>query len=423
MNAPCWFGRNFLSLIHALSFTLLALAVAGTFALVVQLFCVLRHRGNSSRAAQPPEPLREPVGISLLKPLCGVDDDLEANLEAFAKLSYPKYEVVLGVKDTKDPAYAVAKAAVARWPRLMRLELQHGEPGLNPKVNQLITLAGVARHDILVISDSNTRVGPRYLEEIAHIFEDPRVGCVSNPVSGIGEQTLGSLMDNLYQSTTAGAGQISAKQVADQDIVVGKSMALRREDVETLGGFYSVRNVLAEDFVIGRWLTRRMGKRAVIARAPVYNVSQKKSVMTFFKRYIRWSIIHHTCIPTPVYLGQALINPLPLGLLGALLSPSALAFQVLGALTLVKLVHDLAVFQLMRPGQRTPWTTVPAVLLKDVLIFVAWANGLFARSVDWRGNKLRVMAGSRLVAPASVQSLPTPLDASEPDPIEELLAG
>ncbi|HLM42542.1 MAG TPA: glycosyl transferase, partial [Myxococcaceae bacterium] len=137
--------------------------------------------------------------------------------------------------------------------------------------------------------------------------------------------------------------------------------------------------------------------------------------------YIRWSIIHHTCIPTPVYLGQSLINPLPLGLLGALLSPSALAFQVLGGLTAVKLVHDVAVFQLMRPGQRTPWMTVPAVLLKDVLIFVAWANGLFARSVDWRGNKLRVMAGSRLVAPAS--ALPQTGEVPEHEPIEELLAG
>jgi ceramide glucosyltransferase len=77
----------------------------------------------------------------------------------------------------------------------------------------------------------------------------------------------------------------------------------------------------------------------------------------------------------------------------------------------------------MRPGQRTPWTTVPAVLLKDVLIFVAWANGLFARSVDWRGNKLRVMAGSRLVAPPSALPLPTPMDVPEHEPIEELLAG
>ncbi len=247
------------------------------------------------------------------------------------------------------------------------------------------------------------------------------MGVISHPVSGIGEQTLGSLMDNLYQCTSAGAGQIAAKQAADQDIVVGKSMAMRREDVEALGGFYSVRNVLAEDYVIGRWMTRRLGRRAVVARSPVYNVSQKKSVLAFFKRYVRWSIIHHTCIPTPVYLAQSLLNPLPWALLGALLSPSALAFGVLGTVAVAKLLHDVTVFNALRPGQPASWMTVPAVLLKDVLLFVAWTNGLFARSVDWRGNKLRVLAGSRLVppAPAGAEGLST----THPKPAGELLAG
>ncbi len=154
---------------HALSLTLLTLAALGTFALGVQLFFVLRHRWISPRV-QAPVSGGGPVGISILKPLCGVDDDLEANLARFATLGYPEYEVVLGVKDTRDPAYAVAREAVARWPHVMRLELQHGEPGLNPKVYQLITLAASARHVILVISDSNTRVGPDYLEVIARTF-------------------------------------------------------------------------------------------------------------------------------------------------------------------------------------------------------------------------------------------------------------
>ena len=123
------------------------------------------------------------------------------------------------------------------------------------------------------------------------------MGCVSHPVSGLGERTLGSLMDNLYQCTSAGAGQIAAKRAAKQDLVVGKSMALRRETVEAFGGFFSVRNVLAEDFVIGQWVTRQLGQRAVVARTPVYNVSRDKSVRTFFRRYLRWSVIHHTCVP------------------------------------------------------------------------------------------------------------------------------
>ncbi|MFL5357597.1 glycosyltransferase [Archangium sp.] len=407
---------------HALSLTLFAAAVVGVFALGLQLFFVLRYRWSTSGIRASGAGSQPTPGISILKPLCGVDDELEANLEWFATLDYPRYEVVLGVKETQDPAYAVAVAAVARWPHVMRLVLQNGEPGLNPKVNQLITLAGAARYELLLISDSNTRAGADYLEELARTFEDPTVGCISHPIAGIGERTLGSLMDNLYQSTSAGAGQIAAKQAADQDIVVGKSMALRREDLESLGGFYSVRNVLAEDYVIGRWVTRRLGKRAVVARSPVYNVSRQKSVSAFFKRYVRWSIIHHTCIPTPVYLAQSLLNPLPWALLGALLSPSVLALCVVGGVALVKLVHDVTVFHLSRPGQPTPWTVLPAVLLKDALLFVAWTNGLFARTLDWRGTTLRVLPGSRLV-PATPSSPPAGMSTSEPERTEELLAG
>ena len=384
---------------HVLSLVLLAAATAGCLALCVQWVCVLRHRFDDAPVPAP-SPARL-AGISILKPLCGVDDGLEANLECFASLGHPAYEVILGVKDTRDPAYAVALAAVARWPDVMRLELQEGEPGLNPKVNQLITLAAAARHELVLISDSNTRVGPGYLEEISRLFEDPTVGCVSHPVSGVGEQSLGSLMDNLYLCTTAAAGQIAAKRAAGQDLVVGKSMALRRETVDALQGFYSVRDVLAEDFVIGQWVTKRLGQRAVVARAPVYNVSQKKSVRTFFQRYVRWSIIHHTCVPTPLYLAQSILNPLPWAVLAACLSPSARMLGAVGAVAALKCVHDVLVFRMMRPGQRLPLGTLPAVFLKDALLFVAWVNGLVARSVNWRGHSLRVRAGSRLVRPAA----------------------
>ncbi|MET0403254.1 MAG: glycosyltransferase, partial [Cystobacter sp.] len=361
------------------------------------------------------------------KPLCGADDDLEANLEHFARLGHPSYEILLGVKDTRDAAYPIAQAVVARWPHRVRLVLQQGEPGLNPKVNQLITLAAAARNELLLISDSNTRLAPGGLEAVSRAFENPQVGCMSFPTSGIGEQSLGSLMDNLYLCSTSGAGQITARRAADQDIVVGKCMAVSRPVYESLDGFRAVRNVLAEDFVIGQWVTRRMNLRAVVGDTPVYNVSQKKTVRTFLKRYVRWSIIHHTCVPTPLYLAQSILNPIPYALLGVAMAPSPVAFGVAAGVLGVKLTHDLAVFRMMRPGQRTPWMSVPAVLLKDVLLFGAWVNGLFSRTVDWRGHSLRVMAGSRLVAPPSLMpsplSLPEPRTASDPEERGELLAG
>jgi ceramide glucosyltransferase len=387
-------------LFDAISLALLAAAAFGSVALMVQWALVVSQRQRQSRQQPPRQPGGAPAGISILKPLCGVDDDLEANLAQFATLGYPRYEVVLGVKDTTDPAYEVARAAVKRWPEVMRLELQQGEPGLNPKVNQLITLSAAARYDLLVISDSNVRVGPGYLEEIAHLLKDRSVGCVTHPVSGIGEQTLGSLLDNLCLSANAAAGQISAKRVANQAIVVGKSMALWREDMEALGGFSAVCNLLAEDYVIGRWVTQRLGKRVEVARTPVYNVSQRKSVRTFFKRHLRWSITQQTCLPTVAYLAQTVLNPVPWALLGTLVSPSWMSLGGLGAVTLFKVVTDVSVFSMLRP-ERTPWGAVPAVLLKDALLFVTWVNGLFSRSVEWRGNKLRVLPGSQLVPPAA----------------------
>lgn len=405
------------------SLVLFAAALLGLLALLVQALLVLRHR----RAQAQPVRAEHRVGISILKPLCGVDDDLEANLEQFASLDYPAglYEVVLGVRDTRDAAYAVARRAVERWPRVMRLALQEGEPGLNPKVNQLVTLAAYARHELFVISDSNVRVAPGYLDEIAQGFADPTVGCVTHPVAGIGERTLGSLMDNLYLTASAAAGMIAAKHVADQDIVVGKSMALRREDVEALGGFFSVKDVLAEDFVIGQWVTRRLGKRVVIARTPVFNVSLRKSVKSFFQRYLRWSVIHHTSVSPLTSLAHGLLNPLPTALLAALLHPTRESFALLAALTAVKLAIDVAVFRLLR-REPVSWRALPAVLLKDFLLCAAWAHAFFNRTVDWRGTRLRVTAGTRLVplTPEPVLSLPSrELAAPAPAPQEQLLAG
>src|SRR6266540_6776050 len=148
-------------MLHALSVSLLAFGTLGFVLLLVQLGSATRHM-----RAKPPAPRTMPP-ISVLKPLCGVDDDLANNLEGFVSLDYPEYEVLLGVRDTRDAAYPVARALAKRYPGRVRVVVQRGTPGMNPKVNQLCTLARAAHHDLLVVSDSNVRVGTDYLREIA----------------------------------------------------------------------------------------------------------------------------------------------------------------------------------------------------------------------------------------------------------------
>lgn len=401
-----------MNVLLGISGLLLVLAAFGLAVDAVQLFITWRY----FRA--PPRPPGHPrLGISILKPLCGADDDLAANLRQFATLPYPNYELILGVKNASDPAYPFAVEAVKRWPARVRLVLQRGEPGLNPKVNQLCTLVEEATKEIVLVSDSNVRAPDGYLEEIAATFEaDPQVACVSNPIVGLDEERLGSALDNFYLATTVATGVVSAKW-AGKDIVVGKSMALRREELERMGGFYGARNHLAEDYVLGLKAVE-MGKKVHVCRRPVYQVSQKKGFKDFLDRHRRWAVIHRTAISPLTYVGQAVMNPVPLTLLALLLAPSRLTLLAFAGTWALKSLIDTAAIRFHRPafGLRTPLY----VLLKDLGIFAAWCNAIFRRTVVWRGNRLRVERGTLLRPPEPAQVVPAelaPSAASSPAPV------
>jgi ceramide glucosyltransferase len=374
---------------HLLAMALWFLAAAGFVALLLQAVVVRRYLKPRPTTPGGSE------GISILKPLCGLDDGLAESLDAFARLAYPRYEILLGVRDSSDAAYSLAQACARAHPDRVRLVLQRGEPGLNPKVNQLVTLAAQARYDILVVSDSNVRVPSDYLDDVAAAFADPEVGCVTHPVAGAGHRSPGSLLDNLHLASGIGAAQIAAKCVSGKDLVVGKSMGMRKSDLNALGGFAAFKDYLAEDYVFGRRITSELGKRVVISHAPIVNYSRRKTVGDFTRRYARWSVIHRTAVQPHTYLAQALINPLPLAALACLAQPAAAPISVLAALAGLKAAIDLSTAAALAPGvfrARNAW----AVWLKDGILFATWVRGLTCRTILWRGNRLRVGAGSRL---------------------------
>ncbi|HET8724472.1 MAG TPA: glycosyltransferase, partial [Anaeromyxobacteraceae bacterium] len=289
---------------------LVALAAVGVVLAVVQLAVLRLHLGLRPRLERsstlPP--------VSILKPLCGVDDDLAGNLESFAALDYPCFEVLLGVRDRTDPAHAVAREAARRRPDVFRVVLQRGEPGLNPKVNQLVTLAAEASHDVLLVSDSNVRAPRGYLHDVAAHLADPSVGLVTHPVAGVGEATLGAALDNLQACAAVGPATVAAKRLARRDVVVGKSMAFRRADLVALGGFESVKDHLAEDYVLGLKVGSRLGKRVAIGAVALPSVNERRSVAAFLSRYGRWCVMQRKIAGAPLYLAQALLYPLPFAL-------------------------------------------------------------------------------------------------------------
>lgn len=368
---------------------LFAVAALGLFLSLVQLVILRRH-------LRPPvgEPISSPP-ISILKPLCGIDDDLEGNLASFAELAYPSYEVLLGVRDRRDPAFRVALEASRRWPGRFRLVLQRGEPGLNPKVNQLIGLAAAARHDVLLVSDSNVRAPGGYLQDVARHLADPSVGLVTHPVGGVGEASLGSALENLQAAAAVGPATVAVKHLTGKDVVVGKSMAFRRADLAALGGFESVRDVLAEDYVLGVKVARELGKRVAIGSVAIPAVSERRSVGGFLSRYGRWCVMQRKIAGTPVYAAQALLYPLPFALAGVAVAPGHWTLGGAVAVWLARALLEASTAQFLRGkgfGIRVLWLSP----LKDLLFLFALAKALGENTVQWRGNRLVVLAGSRL---------------------------
>jgi ceramide glucosyltransferase len=371
---------------------LLAVAATGLIALGIEGRALRRQlRGIA------PVPRGAP-GISVLKPLSGGDDGLVANLASFAAIDWPEFEVLLGIHDASDLALPVARAAEARWPGCFRVVMQGPDLGMNPKVSQLATLVGEARHSLLVISDSNMRVEPGYLAEIAARLEDPEVGLVTHLIAGIGERSTGALLENLHLAGGVATGIAAAKRIAGRDVVMGKSMALRREDLAAMGGLEPVKDLLAEDFVIGQMVSRMLGKRVELASRPVQNVVQDSTLGEFFHRARRWAVLQHALVGPWLYAAQVIHNPLLLATLALVAEPAPWTAAAWVAVAGARALLDGAAGSSLRPGGFRP-AQLLRVPGKDLILGLAWIEGFFRRTVNWRGNRLRVLPGTRLAPP------------------------
>src|SRR6202030_630594 len=138
-----------------------------------------------------------PPAVSILKPVCGLEDELEQNLESFTRLRGVEYEVLISIADPHDPALPVVRRIMERFPNF-RLIIG-GDPQLETgsrKVARLIAATRHARGEILFISDANVRIEPNDLAETIDAFRDETAGCVSNLFTGAGAQSFGATIES-----------------------------------------------------------------------------------------------------------------------------------------------------------------------------------------------------------------------------------
>lgn len=380
----------------------LMLALLTGFSLALALLawcCQVRLLARAS----PPMPCPAP-GISILKPLKGADPGLEENLRSFFAQDYPDCELLFGVDDAADPAVPVVRRLIAAHPAIRaRLVVSSATVGLNPKVNNLANIASAARHGLLLISDSNVRVDPGYVRDMVAHLGQPGVGLVSSLIRARGASGIGGALESLQLDVFVMGGVATWSGAFGRPCVVGKSMLLRRADLEAIGGWRFLGQYLAEDQVCGEEI-RRLGRRVVVSGRPVDNVLGRVDLAGFARRHVRWARLRSRIAPGG-YAAELLLNPVALGI-AALVAGAGLGVPLLalGAMSVLSLAAE------RRLGVRRPVAAYPVLeAARSVVVAILWASAFFGARVSWRGNVRRITRRTLLV-PIAPEPMPFALE-------------
>jgi ceramide glucosyltransferase len=355
--------------------------------------------GWSCRAdcVRPPRDFAPPV--SIIKPLCGLDDELEQNLESFYRLDYPVYEIVFSFARRDDPAFSVARQVADRHfdvPTVFVID--PAEPAANSKVNRLAAGVRRARYPYFLFSDGNVRVRPDFLRRVIAPFRDPSVGLVSNLFRGRWPRSLASRLECLYLNGTLQPATAAIGRLLGQPCVVGKSILLSRVAFEVIGGFAPIRDYLAEDYLLGVTV-RRAGYRVVLSAEVLDTTEIAKTGAAAWGRHRRWAIIRNR-VAGAAYAAEMLASPLPwfagsVAFSGGRVAPVTIA----AALLLIRYAAEILVER--DGGHPIAARDLPLLPVRDVLVAVLFLAGLLGRTTSWRGR--RVIVGSRTLIGSEVR--------------------
>jgi ceramide glucosyltransferase len=368
-----------------LAWLLVPLVAGSIVCAALTVLAALRYRAVRPAASANAPP------ISVLKPLAGNDDGLEDNLRSFFEQDYPAFEILFAVRSPKDPAVAVVERLRAAYRQVATRLIVTGEPPYaNAKVWSLDGMLAAARHDLLVMSDSDIRVTPAMLRAIAAEFADPRLGMATCPYRAVPGPSFWSTLEAVGLNTEFIGGVLLARMIEGMKFALGPTIAARRETLAAIGGFDAVKDYLAEDFVMGN-RAAEAGWGVILSSCAIEHRIGAERLAANLRHRLRWNRSTRRSRPAG-YAGQVFTNPLPLA---AMLWAAAPAWWPVAAVAV--LMRALAGWAtaghvLRDPLTRRLWWLVP---LQDMLSFVMWIAGFFGSTILWRGRKYHVLRDGR----------------------------
>jgi ceramide glucosyltransferase len=358
---------------------------------LITLYC-----GRSFFAGKPAPFTGFTPPVSILKPVKGVDGDSFENFASFCRQDYPLYQIVFGVASATDPVIPVIERVIAAFPQVdIALVVDDRIHGANYKVCNLMHALAAAKHEILIVCDSDIRVGPGFLREVAAPLADPEVGLVTSPYRTTGVVGSGCAIEALGFSCEMIPNVLVALKLEGLSFALGASMTLRRAALEAIGGFEALVDYLADDYQLGNKIFRA-GYRLELAKGFVESVMRgEETVGEVLVRQLRWGRTMRVSRPGG-YLASGITFPF----LGAALALAVSGFTATGvaAAALLYAVRITVCLVYSRSfvgdGLLPRWLWL--LPFRDACSFGVWALSLVGNRVRWRGHLFHLSKGGKI---------------------------
>jgi len=358
------------------------LFAASVISCLYVVFCMRRIPAFLARRAEHAD-FHPPVTV--LKPLCGMEHELEENLRSFCAQDYPNYQIVFGARHAEDAAVPVVKRLMAEFPELdATLVVDEHIHGGNLKVSNLINMLAAAKHHILIMADSDMRVGRDYLGAIAAPFADASTGAVTCLYRATPASNMASRLGAMHINADFLPSVLVAAALSDIEYCFGATMAIRRSALDAIGGMQSMADVLADDYQLGKRVSEA-GFSVRLSDYVVENIVYEMDFKSLFLHELRWARTVRVSSPQG-YAGSIFTYPVPLALLFLTVSGGSLAgFAMLTLAVILRLRLRHCVRDGFGIGGKPLCCLTP---LRDLLSAGIWAASFMGRTVHWKGARL-----------------------------------
>jgi len=329
--------------------------------------------------------------VSILKPIRGLDRETYENYASFCRQDYPDYEILFCVTDDSDPTIPVIEKLIRDFPdRLIRLLIGSEPVGVSDKVNKLARMAREARHDVLIVTDSDVRVNPGFLRAVVAPFRDPKVGGVTCLYRGITDGSFAADLEALGNSADfapsvlvawlAGGGAI--------DFMLGAVMATAKQRLAEIGGFEALADYLCDDYELGNRIAAR-GHRIELSPFPVAIDYPHQTLAETFRHQLRWNLAIRYSRPWG-HLGLIFTQGLAWALAGMLLErtwPAVFVFAAAYSLLRTEVALGVGARGMRDDLVRRKQWMLP---LRDAFAFIVWLASFVPQRIHWRGQQFYV---------------------------------